>query len=255
MLSESLARAQRDREKDVSAAAVQLYDTVFYVEQLSGVPSSTISAPTSTEKVKNISIEAAAQNASKTVDNLAAAFIEGHFTASKPTASEICTTSEPFPASTPPVQPKRKRNRRDVLAARRIVASGTLLESRQISKLSDTLATVYQRSLRLSVNGNRDAKRQRLHDYFRVHTMESYFPSVDQGMGEPAGARAAVEAGAKSGTRVDAGLGVGADAGAGAGAGTGAVAEVDSVQSARSHGVGSIAASREENSSEGLKSI
>lgn len=85
--------------------------------------------------------------------------------------------------------------------------------------------------------------------------MESYFPPVDQGMGEAAGARAAVEAGAKSGTRVDAGLGVGADAGAGAGAGTGAVAEVDSVQFARSHGVGSIAASREENSSEGLKSI
>ena len=131
LLSRSCAKAQIRREEDVPAAAVQLFNPEYYLEQFSGVPTPTptIRAPSSTEKMKKRkrSIDAAALNASRTPKIKPQPSARVTPVCSKPIAGELRIASESPTAINPPVQLKRTRNRWDVHAVKTTLASGTPL--------------------------------------------------------------------------------------------------------------------------------
>eukprot|EP00904_Undaria_pinnatifida_P008587 jgi/Undpi1/4859/HiC_scaffold_19.g08212.m1 len=98
LLSRSCAKAQIRREEDVPAAAVQLFNPEYYLEQFSGVPTPTIRAPSSTEKMKKRkrSIDAAALNASRTpkIKPQPSARVTPPLTTEMPSASACRNVSE-----------------------------------------------------------------------------------------------------------------------------------------------------------------
>ncbi|CAM9753420.1 unnamed protein product, partial [Pylaiella littoralis] len=162
--STKLSEAQQQglRSTSLLTAAVTAYNVEYFTQALTPGAVQTISAPTSSEKTRKRSRTVAKEIGDRAITQQIEAF------------NQRATGTEPSSASTPPRAAPRVRHY--VAAAKERVNSGAPLRRDEISQISDTLAYAYLRSLDLPTTGNRDAKRQRLMDWFEQNDLSLYKP-------------------------------------------------------------------------------